>query len=89
LPSVVVMMSILPEDAEVLVRAAAGLADEAGGVRVVDEDHRVVLLGEGDDLVELREVAVHREDAVGDDHAEALVLVLLELLLEVPMSECL
>jgi hypothetical protein len=67
----------------VLVRAAAGLADEAGSVAVVDEDHRVVLLGERDHLVQLDEVAVHREDAVGHDQAMPLVLVLLELLLQV------
>jgi hypothetical protein len=53
-------------------------------VRIVDEDHRVVFPAEGHDLVQLREVAVHREDAVGDHEAEALVGVLDELLLEVP-----
>ena len=84
LPSVVVMTSILPDDAAVLVRPAPGLADEAGGVRVVHEHHGVVLLGQRDDLVQLGEVAVHGEHAVGDDHAEALVLVLLQLLLQVP-----
>ena len=35
------------------------------------------------DLVERREVAVHAEHAVGDDQPHALVLVLLELLLQV------
>ncbi len=52
-------------------------------MRIVHEDHRVVLFAEGHDLVQLREVAVHREDAVGDHEAKALVSVLDELLLEV------
>ena len=62
---------------------APGLPDEPRGVRVVDERQRAVLLGEGDDPVERGEVAVHGEDAVGDDDAEPLVGVLEELLLEV------
>ena len=76
------MMSISAEDAAVLVRAAAGLADESRGVRIVHEHHGVVLLGQRDNLIELGDVAVHREHAVGDDQPEALVLVLLKLLFE-------
>ena len=36
-------------------------------MRVVDDDDGVVLAGELDDLGQLREVALHREDAVRDD----------------------
>ncbi len=68
--------------AAVLGRAAAGLADEAGRVRVVDHHHRAVFLGEIADRVELREVAVHREHAVGRDHAQPLALRLLQRLFE-------
>ena len=56
-------------DAAVLRRAAAGLAEEAGGVAVVDHDERVVALGQVADLGERRDVAVHGEDAVGGDQA--------------------
>ncbi len=66
-----------------LVGTAAGLADETRCVRLVHEHHGVVLLGEGHDLVELGDVAVHREDAVRDDQPRPLVLVLLQLLLQV------
>ena len=57
-------------------------ADEADGVRVVDHHERVVALGEVADPVELREVAVHREDAVGGDQPVARVGRLLEPRLE-------
>ena len=59
--------------AGMLVRAAAARADEADRVRVVDHHERVVLLGEVADLAEPRDVAVHREDAVGRDQPEARV----------------
>ena len=36
-------------------------------MRVVDDDDGVVLAGELDDLGQLREIALHGEDAVGDD----------------------
>ena len=51
--------------------AAAGLPDDARAVRVVDDERRVVLARQLDDLGQLREVALHREDAVGD-HERAL-----------------
>ena len=63
--------------------AAAGLADHAGAVALVDHHHGVVLVGQLVDLVQRADVAVHREDAVGDDDAEAVLLGGLELLLEV------
>ena len=83
LPSVDVMMSILSHDAVELGRAAAGLADEAGGVRVVHHDQRVVFFREVADVLQLRDVAVHAEHAVGGDHAHAKLLRLLQTLLEV------
>ena len=49
---------------------------------LVDHHQRVVLLGQGADFVERSGVAVHREDAVGDDDAEALRLGALEALLQ-------
>ena len=51
--------------------AAPAGADDAGGVAVVDVDERVVAFGEIADLVELRDDAVHGEDAVGGDELEA------------------
>ena len=56
-----------PGDAAVLGRAAAGLAEEAGGVAVVHHHERVVALGQVADLGERRDVAVHGEHAVGGD----------------------
>ena len=67
----------------VLVRAAAVGADESDGVRVVDHDHRVVTLGQLADLRERRHVAVHREHAIRDHHAETCLRAVLQLALEV------
>ena len=64
-------MSTRSDHADVLGGAAPGLADEAHGVGVVDHDQRVVAFGEVADLVQRREVAVHGEDAVGDDDLAA------------------
>ena len=66
-----------------LLRAAAVRADEPDRVRVVDHDHRVVAIGELNDLWQWRHVAVHREDPVGDHHPKARVGALLQLLLQV------
>ena len=71
LPSVEVIDVHLAEQAVVLRDAAAGVADDSGAVGVVDDERRVVLPHELDDLRQLREVALHREDAVGD-HERAL-----------------
>ena len=57
--------------------------DEADRVRVVDHHQGVVALGQVADLVERREVAVHREDAVGDDQPTPGALAASQLLLEV------
>ncbi len=73
----------LAQDAVLFVRSAAGLADEPRGVRIVDQQHGVVLFAQGDHLVQRGGVAVHGEDAVGDDQAVAPVLVHLQLLLQV------
>ena len=54
-----------------LVGAAAAGTEEAGGVAVVEMDQRVVFLGQGVDLVEVADDAVHREHAVGGDQLEA------------------
>ena len=43
------------------------LAEEAGGVALVDEDEGAVSVGQASQLVQRRHVAVHGEDAVGDD----------------------
>ena len=61
------------------------LPDEARRVGVVDHDQRVVALGEVADRLQVGDVAVHREDAVGrDDHAaRAGRARLLQLRLEV------
>ena len=50
---------------------------------VIHEDHGVVFVGEFADRIERGQVAVHAEDAVGDDHADAPVLMLLQLPLQV------
>ena len=44
--------------------AAAVLADEAHRVRLVDQHHRAVLLGDRDHLLERGDVAEHRIDAL-------------------------
>ena len=51
--------------------AAAAGAERAGAVRLVDDHAHVVAPGELDDLRQRRDVAVHREDAVGDDQRAA------------------
>jgi len=67
----------------IFVGAPAVLADKADRVGVIDHYEGVILLGEVADCVELCDCPVHREDAVGRDHAEAGGLGLLELLFEV------
>ena len=56
----------LAAQAEVLRRPEPVLAEHADAVRVVEDHDRVVLAGERDDLGQPRQVALHREDAVGD-----------------------
>ena len=57
----------LAEQAEVLDRPAPRLAEHADAVRVVHDQDSFELVRELDDLGELREIAFHRENAVGDD----------------------
>ena len=68
---------------ELLGDAVARLADNAGAVALVDHHEGVVFLGEVADLVQRGDVAVHGEDAVRRDDAEAAGLGFLELGLEV------
>ena len=46
-------------------RAAPLFAEMPGGVAVVDQHHRAVAVGERADLLQLGDIAVHREHAVG------------------------
>ncbi len=68
--------------AVVLRRAAAGGAEDAGRVGIVDRQGRVVLFGQLEDIRQLADVALHREDAVGDDEPVAGARRLYERLLE-------
>ena len=70
-------------DTEVFVHAAAGGAQHTKGVGLVHQQHAVVLFLQLDDARQVGDVAVHAEQAFGDD-AGALVLaaVLLEHLLQ-------
>ena len=61
----------------------ARCAHHAGRVALVHHDEGVVLLGQVTYLVHGGHVAVHREDAVGHDDAEALLLRGLQLALQV------
>ena len=65
-------------DAEPRRRSSATFADEADRVRVVHHHECVVPVGECADLIERCVVAVHREDAVGDDQAVARIGCLLQ-----------
>ena len=53
-------------------RATPGLSEHAHAVRVVHDDDGLELAGELDDLRQLREVALHREDTVRDDQLSCL-----------------
>ena len=60
---------------EVIDGAAAVAAEDAGGVGVVDHHDGAVFFGEVGELVDGADVAVHGEDAVGDEElAAGLVL---------------
>jgi hypothetical protein len=83
LPNVVVTMSTRPATPQCSGVPRPVLAHETGRVRVVDEHERPVLVREIADLGEGRDGAVHREDAVGHDHAEARGRGLLQLRFEV------
>ena len=79
--SVPTWMSTRPWHAEMIDRSATVAAQHAGGVRVVDHHDGAVFVGEVTQFVYGADVAVHREDAVGDDELAArLVCDFLELL---------
>ena len=63
--------------------AAPSFANETGGVRVVHHHKRVVFFGEVADPLEIRDCAIHREDAVGRDEAEPRIFRVLQLRFEV------
>ena len=54
--------------------AAAGPTEEAGGVTLVDEDERLVLVGQPADLGQRADVPVHREHAVRHNQPRAVIL---------------
>ena len=57
----------LAEHAAMLRRAAAARAHEAMGMAIIDHGQRVIGLRQRHDLVEPSDIAIHREDAIGDD----------------------
>ena len=59
-------------------QAAAGRAEDAGGVGFVDHEHGLMSLGYFCELNQGGRVAVHTEEAVGDDEASGVVGVALE-----------
>ena len=63
--------------------APTGGAEKSGCMGVVHHNHGVVLVGKVADAHEVGLVALHGEDAVGGDHAEAGVLRLLQLVFQV------
>ena len=69
--------------AAIFVRAAPGLAEEAGRVRVVDHGERVVFLREIADRLQVGDRSVHRETAVRGDQSDARAARFLQLRLEV------
>lgn len=66
---------------EVIDRAATVAAEHTAGVGVIDHHDGSILVGEIAELVDGADVAIHREDAVGDEElAAGLVLNFLEQL---------
>src|SRR5439155_16354892 len=70
-------------EAEMIDRTAAILAQHATGVGVVDHDQGAETLGPFHDAGQGSDVAVHAEDAIGDDQLHALVTMSFEMALEV------
>jgi len=71
----------LAEDPAKLMRASAGLAHEAGGVRIVYTQQGAELIAQGPHPVELRNGSVHRKHTIREheDMSRALRCRLLEL----------
>ena len=63
--------------------AVSGLSDHTGRVRLIDHNEGIVFLRQFVDLIQRTYIAVHGENAVGSDDAEALCLCLFEFGLEV------
>ena len=61
----------------------SGLADNSGGVRLIDHDEGVIFLRKLVDLIQRTHITVHGEDTIGSDDTEALCLRFLELLLKI------
>ncbi len=66
------------EHSEMLRRTASGRADHARRVRVVDDQHRVVIARDLEQLGKLRDAPFHREDSVGPDQPAFRTLVRLQ-----------
>ncbi len=60
-------------DAQVFGHAPAVAAENAGGVGLVHQQHRLVPLGQVGQFGQRRQVAVHAEQAVGDDQPPAVL----------------
>ena len=41
---------------------------KAGGMAIIHHDHGVILIGQGADLRQFRQIAIHREHPIGGDH---------------------
>ncbi len=67
-------------DAEVLVRAAAGSAQDSGGMRFINHEETTKFFFERNQLRQAADVAIHRENPVGDDERAVGGVGLLELI---------
>ena len=54
-------------NAEIFMRAAPGLAKHAQRMGLIHQQHAVILLFQLDDAGQVRDIAVHTEQALGDD----------------------
>ena len=69
--------------AAIFVRAAPGLAQKSGGMRIIDHGEGIVFFGQVADAGEVGDRAIHREKAVGRDQAEARAVASLQLRFEI------
>src|SRR6185436_3924886 len=58
-------------------QAATALAQNAGGMSIVDDEHGVMLAGEESDLGERCCIAVHGEHALGQDELRPVISLIL------------
>ena len=63
--------------------SSAVLAHESDRMRIIHHHHGAIFFSEVADLGQFRDVAVHRENAVGRDHLETRIRGLFEFLLKV------